>query len=143
MRKIGLMLAAGLVLLLAACSGAPVGTSGNTDLSPREEARQVQDTYVVLLTAASTAIDTNKLPGDVVKKIAAASHAATDAERAYVAEAKKCWRDQETGVVGDTAGLPEGQHCTPSTVSRLLSAFTMQTGSLQGTLAAFGVNVTL
>lgn len=134
----------GLALLaLSACGGAaPVGEAQTTDLSPREQAQQVMDTYVVLLSAAVGAQDTASTTGlsdAIVIKIGAVSHAATDAERAYVEEAKKCWRDEKTGLVGDTAGLPEGQHCNPSTVGRLLSVFTMKTGALGGTLDAFGI----
>jgi len=140
-RNMKALAAGGLLLLLAACMhGAPVGTTQNTDFSPREEARQVQDVYVILLTAADAAGSTGKLSASVLKQIDVTSQAATDAEHAYVAEAKKCWRDSTTGIVGDAPGLPEGQHCEPDTVKRLLSSFTLKTGALKGVLTAFGID---
>ncbi len=129
------------LVALAACGGnAPVGTTQNTDLSPREEAREVMNAYTLLLTLADGAEATGKLGDKAVIKIGDVSEAATDAEKAYVAEAKKCWRDSNTGVVGDAPGLAEGDHCEPSTVKRLLSVFTSRTGALEGALDAFGID---
>lgn len=128
-------------LLLAACHAAPVGTTGNTAYSPREQMQTVMTAYGAVLTAADAAINTGKLPAGVPAKIAASTQAATNAVHAADAEAGKCFRDQATGVVGDAPGIAAGQHCDPSAAALLIGAAQSAVGSSSGLLAAFGVMV--
>lgn len=131
----------GALLLCAACSAAPVGTSQNTTYSPREQMVTVMNGYGAVLAAADGAISSGKLPSDTVKKIAAGTHAATAAVDAATAEAKKCWRDQDTGVVGDAPGLPADTHCNPSASALLIGAAQSAIGSAGGILSAFNITV--
>lgn len=128
-------------LTLVACSAAPVGTSGNTAYSPREQVETVYLGYGVVLSAAAGAIATDKLPNDVEKKIAAVTQAATNALKKAKDEALKCWRDQATGIVGDAPNLPPGQHCDPSTAGRLITVAQGAIGEARGVLGAFGVTL--
>lgn len=128
-------------LLLAACSAAPVGTTGNTAYSPREQMQTVMTAYGAVLVAADAAINTGKLPTGVSAKIAASTQAATNAVHAADAEAGKCFRDQTTGIVGDAPGLPADQHCNPSASALLIGAAQSAVGSASGLMSAFGVTV--
>lgn len=128
-------------LLLAACHAAPVGTTGNTAYSPREQMQTVMTAYGAVLTAADAAINTGKLPAGVPAKIAASTQAATNAVHAADAEAGKCFRDQATGVVGDAPSNATGVHCDPSAAALLIGAAQSAVGSSSGLLTAFGVTV--
>lgn len=134
------ILALGFVLLLAACAGAPVGDTQNTSLSPREQMVTVLNSYGLVLAAAAGAIDSGALPRDAVKKIAAGTHAATDAVKAATDEAMKCWRDEKTGIVGDAPNLPADQHCNPKTSALFLGAAQSAVGNASGVMSAFGIN---
>jgi hypothetical protein len=138
MRAIFAFLAA---LILSACSAAPVGTSGNTAYSPREQVETAYIAYGVVLSAAAGAVSTDKLPNDVEKKIQAVTQAATNALKSAKAEAMKCWRDQATGIVGDAPNLPPHQHCDPSNAGRLISLAQSAIGEARGVMTAFGVAV--
>lgn len=131
---------AAVILLLAACSAAPVGTTGNTAYSPREQMQTVMTAYGAVLTAADAAINTGKLPAGVPAKIAASTQAATNAIHAADAEAGKCFRDQTTGVVGDAPNLAAGVHCDPSAAALLIGAAQSAVGSSSGLLSAFGIS---
>jgi len=134
-----LILCAG--VLLAACSAAPVGTSGNTAYSPREQIETAYLAYGAVLSAADGAVSSGKLSNDVEKKIAAATQFATDRLKEAKAEAMKCWRDQTTGIVGDAPNLTAGQHCDPSTSGRLIAVAQGAIGQAHGVLSAFGVTI--
>jgi len=128
-----------LILLLAACSAAPVGTTANTAYSPREQMQTVSTAYAAILVAADAAINTGKLPVGVGTKIAASTQAATNAVKAANTSAELCVRDQTTGVVGDEPNIPAGSHCDPSAAGLLISAASTAVGSSTGLLSAFGI----
>lgn len=141
-KSVAILLPLGLVALtLVACSAAPVGSSQNTAYSPREQVETAYIAYGVVLSAAAGAVSTDKLPNDVEKKIAAVTQAATNALKSAKAEAMKCWRDQDTGIVGDAPNLPPGDHCDPSTAGRLISTAQSAIGEARGVMTAFGVSV--
>jgi hypothetical protein len=136
-----LLLIGAIGVSMTACTAAPVGTSGNTAYSPREQVETAYIAYGVVLSAAAVAVSTDKLPNDVEKKIAAVTQAATNALKKAKAEAMKCWRDQETGIVGDAPNLPPGERCDPSTAGRLISLAEGAIGEARGVMSAFGVEI--
>lgn len=136
-----LILAALLAVGLMGCQAAPVGTTGNTAYSPREIMETVKTGYGAMLAGADGAIVTGKLPAGVSGKIAATTQAATDAVHAADAEAGKCLRDQETGIVGDAPNLPTGQHCDPAASALLIGAAQSAIGKADGLMAAFNIKV--
>lgn len=129
------------ILLLAACSAAPVGTTGNTAYSPREQMQAVSTSYAAVQVTADAAINTGKLPAGVSGKIAASTQAATNSVKAANAEAVKCVRDAATGIVGDAPAIAAGQHCDPATSGLLIAAASAAVGSASGLLGAFGFTV--
>lgn len=131
----------GLFILFTACSAAPVGTTGNTAYSPREQMQTVMTAYGAVLTAADAAINTGKLPAGIPAKIAVSTQAATSAVQAATAEAMKCFRDQTTGVVGDAPSNAAGVHCDPSQSALLIGAAQSLVGSSTGLLGAFNITV--
>ncbi len=117
------------VLALAACSGAPVGSSGATDLSPREQDQQTLLAYAAMQQVVLAAIQTPQVQAnpDLKAKIKAGEQSARAALLDYDTQARKCLRDPDTGAIGNAPG----QVCNPSDVVRALQSVSLAIAKAQ------------
>ena len=99
----------------------PTPPAGAPPLSPREQAEQFDQEYMLAQVTMLAALKSGALSADAKAKVKAASDSATTAVHAYDAKAELCLRDPTTGAVGDAPGAAAGS-CDATGLAPLASA---------------------
>ena len=115
MRAIRLSLAMLAMAALTGCTSLgqsigllPTTPAGSPALSPREQAEQFDQEYMLAQVTTLAALKSGALSADAKAKVKGASDITTTAVHAYDAKAELCFRDPITGAVGDAPGAAAG-----------------------------------